>query len=281
MLPLKIYNPITPSMRQLIQVERKNLWKEKPIKSLVRGIQSSGGRNNMGRITVNHRGGGHKIKYRQIDFKRIKEGNAVVQRFEYDPNRTSFIALIKYFDGTLSYIIAPNLLSVGDTIKFCGTENIDIRVGNTLYLENIPVGTMIHNIEILPKKGGQIARSAGTYAQLIKKEDTGYCMLRLPSGEFRLFLKACKATIGIVSNLDHQNRSLSKAGRSRWLGIRPTVRGVAMNPVDHPHGGGEGRTSGGRPSVTPWGWPTKGQPTRSKRTSSQHSLIVKPRTKKN
>jgi large subunit ribosomal protein L2 len=273
-MTIQTYNPVTPSMRSLIQVDRSDLWKGEPYRPLVEGQKRTGGRNNLGRTTVNHRGGGHKQRYRIIDFTRNNELSATVQRLEYDPNRTAFLALLTDAENKYSYIIAPHNLFPGDTVVASGSgkNTVDIRTGNALPLSEIPIGTMVHNIEMKPGKGGQIVRSAGTYAQLIKKDDNGYCMLRLPSGEHRLFSGLCKATIGIVSNLDNKNRSLGKAGRTRWMGIKPTVRGVAMNPVDHPHGGGEGRTSGGRPSVTPWGWPTKGQPTRSVR--KQNKFIV-------
>jgi len=275
-MALKQYNPVTPSMRQLVLVDRSDLFKGKPVKSLTEGQGSKGGRNNLGRVTVRFRGGGHKQAYRLIDFKRRgKMGMAaVVERLEYDPNRTSFIALVKYADGTQSYILAPQRLNVGDSVV--AGDNVDIKPGNAMPVANIPVGTIVHNVEIKIGKGGQIARSAGTYAQIVGR-DQGYVILRLNSGEQRLVSGQCFATIGAVSNPDHMNISLGKAGRNRWLGFRPHNRGVAMNPVDHPHGGGEGRTSGGRNPVTPWGKPTKGKKTRSnKRTdrfivSSRHA----------
>jgi large subunit ribosomal protein L2 len=264
-MALKTFNPTTPSRRGLILVDRSALWKGDPEKSLTEGMRHKGGRNNLGRITVRHQGGGHKKRYRLIDFKRRKfDVPATVERLEYDPNRTAFIALIHYQDGTKSYILAPQRLRVGDTVV--SGQNVDIRPGNAMPLQNVPVGTIVHNIEMKIGKGGQIARSAGTYAQLIGK-DQGYAQLRLSSGELRVVRAECMATIGAVSNPDHQNINIGKAGRTRWMGVRPTVRGVAMNPIDHPHGGGEGRTSGGRHPVTPWGQPTKGYKTRNnKRT---------------
>jgi large subunit ribosomal protein L2 len=264
-MALKTFNPTTPGRRGLILVDRSALWKGDPEKSLTEGMRRKGGRNNMGRITVRHQGGGHKKRYRLIDFKRRKfDMPATVERLEYDPNRSAFIALIRYKDGTKSYILAPQRLRVGDTVV--SGQSVDIRPGNAMPLQNVPVGTIIHNIEMKIGKGGQIARSAGTYAQLVGK-DQGYAQLRLSSGELRVVRAECMATIGAVSNPDHQNINIGKAGRTRWMGVRPTVRGVAMNPIDHPHGGGEGRTSGGRHPVTPWGKPTKGYKTRNnKRT---------------
>jgi large subunit ribosomal protein L2 len=275
-MALKHFNPVTPSMRQLVLVDRSELYKGKPVKTLTEGKHSQGGRNNAGRVTVRFRGGGHKKTYRLVDFKRRdKLGmSAVVDRLEYDPNRSAFIALIRYEDGTLSYIIAPQRLAVGDSVV--AGEQVDIKPGNAMPVANIPVGTIVHNVEMKIGKGGQIARSAGTYAQIVGR-DQGYVILRLNSGEQRLVSGQCFATIGAVSNPDHMNISLGKAGRNRWLGFRPHNRGVAMNPIDHPHGGGEGRTSGGRHPVTPWGKPTKGKKTRSnKRTdrfivSSRHA----------
>ncbi len=275
-MALKHYNPVTPSMRQLVLVDRSELYKGKPVKALTEGKSSKGGRNNLGRVTVRFRGGGHKKSYRLVDFKRRdKLGmSATVERLEYDPNRTAFIALIRYTDDTLSYILAPQRLAVGD--KVVAGETADIKPGNAMPTANIPVGTIVHNVEMKIGKGGQIARSAGTYAQIVGR-DHGYVILRLNSGEQRLVSGQCFATIGAVSNQDHMNISLGKAGRNRWLGFRPHNRGVSMNPVDHPHGGGEGRTSGGRHPVTPWGKPTKGKKTRSnKRTdvfivSSRHA----------
>jgi large subunit ribosomal protein L2 len=273
---LKHYNPTTPSQRQLVLVDRSELWKGKPVKALTEGMSKSGGRNNAGRITAWNRGGGHKRRYRAIDFKRRRfDEPAMVERLEYDPNRSAFIALIRYGDGELSYILAPQRLKPGS--KVVSGERVDIVPGNAMPMRNIPVGTIIHNIEMKPEKGGQIARAAGSYAQLVGK-DAGYALLRLSSGERRMVHAACMATIGAVSNPDHQNINLGKAGRKRWKGRRPVVRGVAMNPVDHPHGGGEGRSSGGRHPVTPWGVPTKGKRTRSNKATDR--LIVRRRRKK-
>ena len=272
-MALKTFKPTTPSQRQLVIVDRSGLWKGKPEKSLTEGLRKKGGRNNLGRITVRFRGGGHKRNYRVIDFKRNKfDMAATVERLEYDPNRTAFIALVRYEDGELAYILAPQRLAVGDQV-IAGAK-VDIKPGNALPLKNIPVGTVVHNVEMKVGKGGQMARSAGTYVQLVGK-DQGYAQLRLSSGEVRVVRAECMATIGAVSNPDQQNINLGKAGRSRWLGRKPHNRGVTMNPVDHPHGGGEGRTSGGRHPVTPWGKPTKGKKTRNnKRTDS---LIMRRR----
>ena len=275
-MALKTFNPTTPSLRQLVLVDRSELHKGKPIKALTEGKKRSGGRNNTGRITVGQRGGGHKRRYRMVDFKRRKfDVEATVERLEYDPNRTAFIALIKYDDGELAYILAPQRLGPGD--KVISGERVDVQPGNAMPLGNIPVGTIVHNVEMKPGRGGQIARSAGTYVQLIGK-DSGYAQLRLGSGEVRMVREQCMASIGAVSNPDQQNINLGKAGRKRWLGRRPVVRGVAMNPVDHPHGGGEGRTSGGRHPVTPWGRPTKGAKTRHNKRTDR--LIVRRRHKK-
>lgn len=272
-MKLKKFNPITPSLRELIQVDKANLWKGRPLKSLTKGLRKSGGRNNLGRTTSWHRGGGHKKLYRVIDFKRDHIGAyGVVERIEYDPNRTAFIALLRFDEGTYSYILAPQKLSVGD--KVISADSADIKIGNCLPLKNIPIGTTVHNVEIKPGKGGQIARSAGAFADLVGK-DAGYAQIKLKSGELRLILLECRATIGVVSNPDQKNTNLGKAGRNRWLGWRPHVRGVAMNPVDHPHGGGEGKTSGGRHPVTPWGFPTKGKKTRKNKRTSK--FIVKRR----
>ncbi|HYC05784.1 MAG TPA: 50S ribosomal protein L2 [Azospirillaceae bacterium] len=260
-MALKTFRPITPSLRQLVLVDKSELFKGKPVKALTEGLSGSGGRNNTGRITARRMGGGHKRRYRIIDFKRRKfDMPAVVERLEYDPNRTGFIALVKYQDGTLSYILAPQRLKAGDTV--IAGERVDVKPGNAMPLRNIPVGTIVHNVEMRPGKGGQLARSAGTYLQLVGR-DQGYAQLKLPSGELRVVRGECMATIGAVSNPDQSNTVVGKAGRNRWLGKRPAVRGVAMNPIDHPHGGGEGRTSGGRHPVTPWGKPTKGKKTRS------------------
>jgi large subunit ribosomal protein L2 len=267
-MALKTFNPVTPSLRQLVIVDRSELWKGKPVKRLTEGLSKSGGRNNHGRITVWHRGGGHKRRYRLVDFKRRKfDVPATVERLEYDPNRSAFIALVRYEDGELAYILAPQRLKAGDRVV--AGERIDIRPGNAAPLRAIPIGTVVHNVEMKPGKGGQIARAAGTYVQLVGR-DGDYAQLRLTSGEIRVVRQECMATVGAVSNPDHQNINLGKAGRSRWLGRRPHVRGVAMNPIDHPHGGGEGRTSGGRHPVTPWGKPTKGARTRrNKKTQPQ------------
>ncbi len=275
-MALRTYNPITPGQRGLVLVDRSHLWRGKPEKKLTEGSGEKGGRNNVGRLTARHRGGGHKRRYRRVDFKRRKfDIPAKVERLEYDPNRTAFIALLRYDDGELSYIVAPQRVAVGDTV--ISGEQVDIKPGNAMPMKNIPVGTIIHNIEMKPRKGAQIARSAGTYAQLVGK-DAGNALLRLSSGEQRMVRADCMATIGAVSNPDNKNSKLGKAGRARWLGRRPKVRGVVMNPVDHPHGGGEGRTSGGRHPVTPWGKPTKGKPTR--RNKSTDKYILRKRSRK-
>lgn len=274
-MALKHYNPTTPSQRQLVTVDRSELWKGKPVKKLTRGLTKSGGRNNKGRITMWHRGGGHKRTYRIVDFKRRKlDVEGIVQRLEYDPNRTAFIALIEYDDGDQAYIIAPQRLGVGD--KILAAQRADIKPGNAMPISSIPVGTIIHNVELKPGKGGQLARSAGAYVQLVGRE-SGYALLRLTSGEVRRVRAECMASIGAVSNPDQKNTNLGKAGRKRWLGRRPVVRGVVMNPIDHPHGGGEGRTSGGRHPVTPWGVPTKGKRTRNNKKTDR--LIVRRRRK--
>jgi len=274
-MPLKNYKAITPSLRQLVTIDRSSLWKGSPLKILTKSPSEKGGRNNFGHITVRHKEGGHKKAYRVIDFKRNKfDIEANVERIEYDPNRTSFIALLKYIDGTYSYIIAPNKLVAGDKIISSKTL-IDVKVGNTMPLAFIPIGTIIHNIETKPGSGGSVSRSAGTFSQLVGK-DSGYALIKMQSGEIKMFLLDCLATIGSVSNMDNKNISIGKAGRSRWLGIRPTVRGVVMNPVDHPHGGGEGRTSGGRHPVSPTGKSAKGKITR-KRNNQTNRLIIKTR----
>ena len=253
-MALKTFNPTTPSQRHLVIVDRGELWKGKPVKALTEGLRQKGGRNNTGRITMRWRGGGHKRRYRVVDFKRIKDdAPAVVERLEYDPNRTAFIALIRYPDGEQSYIIAPQRLRPGDSV------------------------VSGERVEMKPGKGGQIARSAGTYVQLVGR-DQGYALLRMTSGEVRMVRAECRATIGAVSNPDHQNIVIGKAGRNRWLGRKPSVRGVAMNPIDHPHGGGEGKTSGGRHPVTPWGKPTKGKKTRQNKATDR--LIVRRRQSK-
>jgi large subunit ribosomal protein L2 len=272
-MALKKFKPNTPGQRQLVIVDRSGLWKGKPVKTLTEGLSKSGGRNNHGRQTSYSRGGGHKRTYRMIDFKRTQEGSATVQRIEYDPNRTAFIALIKHEDGTLAYILAPQRLNEGDVIV-SGKAGVDVKPGNCMPLANMPVGTIIHNVEMKPGKGGQIARSAGAYAQLVGR-DRSMALLRLKSGEQRMVASECRATVGAVSNQDHMNTNDGKAGRSRWRGRRPVVRGVAMNPIDHPHGGGEGRTSGGRHPVTPWGKPTKGKKTRTNKSTDK--FIVRSR----
>jgi large subunit ribosomal protein L2 len=272
-MALKKFKPNTPGQRQLVIVDRSGLWKGKPVKTLTEGLSKSGGRNNHGRQTSFSRGGGHKRTYRMIDFKRTQQGTATVERIEYDPNRTAFIALIKHEDGTLAYILAPQRLNEGDAIV-SGTTGVDVKPGNCMPLGSMPVGTIIHNVEMKPGKGGQIARSAGAYAQLVGR-DRSMALLRLKSGEQRMVSSECRATVGAVSNQDHMNTNDGKAGRSRWRGRRPVVRGVAMNPIDHPHGGGEGRTSGGRHPVTPWGKPTKGKKTRTNKSSDK--FIVRSR----
>ena len=274
-MALKTYNPVTPSTRQLVRVDRSELYKGKPVKQLTEGLSKSGGRNNRGRITAYHRGGGHKRRYRIIDFKRRRwDASATVERLEYDPNRSAFIALISYEDGEQSYIIAPQRMTVGAQIQ--AGPKADIRPGNALPIGNIPIGTIVHNVEINPGQGGKIARSAGTFVQIVGR-DSGYVQLRLNSGEQRRVRQECMATIGAVSNPDHSNQNLGKAGRSRWMGRRPHVRGVAMNPIDHPHGGGEGKTSGGRHPVSPWGQPTKGK--RTRRNKKTDRLIMRSRHK--
>jgi large subunit ribosomal protein L2 len=265
-MALKKFNPTTPSQRQLVIVDRSGLYKGKPVKALTEGKSSNGGRNNNGRITVRFRGGGHKQSYRMVDFKRANTAPAKVERIEYDPNRTAFIALIKYDDGELAYILAPQRLAAGDSVV--SGENVDVKPGNAMPAGSMPIGTIVHNVEIKIGKGGQIARSAGTYAQIVGR-DQDYVILRLNSGEQRLVHGRCMATVGAVSNPDSMNASIGKAGRKRWMGRRPHNRGVTMNPVDHPHGGGEGRTSGGRHPVTPWGFPTKGKKTRKNKSTTK------------
>ena len=272
-MALKTFNPTTPGQRQLVMVDRSALYKGKPVKALTEGKLSTGGRNNNGRITVRFRGGGHKKTYRLVDFKRDKvDVAAVVERLEYDPNRTAFIALVKYADGEQAYILAPQRLAVGDTV--IAGAYVDVKPGNVMPLGNMPVGTIVHNIELKIGKGGQLARSAGTYAQIVGR-DQDYVIIRLNSGEQRLVHGRCRGTIGAVSNPDHMNISIGKAGRTRWMGWRPHNRGVVMNPIDHPHGGGEGRTSGGRHPVTPWGKGTKGNKTRSNKATDK--FIVRSR----
>ena len=275
-MALKTFNPTTPSQRNLVLVDRAGLWKGKPEKSLIEGLRGKGGRNNNGRVTARRRGGGHKRRYRVVDFKRNKfDISATVERIEYDPNRSAFIALLKYEDGEIAYILAPQRIREGDVV--ISAKSADIKPGNAMPMQSIPVGTIIHNVEMKTGKGGQMARAAGTYAQIIGK-DQGYAQLRLISGELRMVRAECMATIGAVSNPDQQNIKLGKAGRKRWLGKRPSVRGVAMNPIDHPHGGGEGRTSGGRHPVSPWGKPTKGKRTRSNKKTDR--LIMRRRRSK-
>ena len=276
-MALKTYKPTTPSQRQLVIVDRSRLYSGKPVKALVEGQNSSGGRNNLGRITTRFRGGGHKQAYRKVDFKRAKTEPATVERIEYDPNRTAFIALIKYSDGELSYILAPQRLSAGDTIV--AGEDVDIKPGNAMPVGGMPVGTIVHNIELKIGKGGQLARSAGTYAQIVGR-DQDYVILRLSSAEQRLVHGRCMATVGAVSNPDNMNISIGKAGRKRWMGRMPHNRGVSMNPVDHPLGGGEGRTSGGRHPVTPWGFPTKGKKTRKNKSTTKFIMLSRHKRKK-
>ena len=265
-MSLKTFKSYTKSTRGTVLVDKKNLWKGKPHKSLTLGSHSTGGRNNLGRITSRHKGAGHKQKYRQIDFYRKKDDlKATVIRIEYDPNRSGYIALVKYEDGVHSYVLAPSEIKIGDEIV--SGRNKDIKVGNCMPLSDIPAGTNIHNIELLPNGGGKLARSAGSSAQ-ISGIFENYCILKLGSGEIRKVINTSRATIGTVSNSDHQNIKIGKAGRNRWKGIRPQSRGVVMNPVDHPHGGGEGKTSGGRDPVSPWGQSAKGLKTRkNKRTN--------------
>ncbi|EYS92062.1 50S ribosomal protein L2 [Bartonella bacilliformis str. Heidi Mejia] len=277
-MALKHFNPTTSGQRQLVIVDRSGLYKGKPVKTLTEGLLSKGGRNNSGKITARFQGGRHKRSYRFIDFKRLKlDVSAKVERLEYDPNRTAFIALIRYEDGQLSYILAPQRLDVGDTVV--AGLSVDVKPGNAMSLGNMPVGAIVHNVEMKPGKGGQIARSAGAYAQLVGR-DQGMAILRLNSGEQRLVSSNCFATVGAVSNPDHGNINDGKAGRSRWRGKRPHVRGVAMNPVDHPHGGGEGRTSGGRHPVSPWGKPTKGKRTRSNKATDKFIMRSRHQRKK-
>ena len=269
-MALKTYKPTTPGQRQLVLIDRSGLHKGPPLKALTKGKKQYAGRNNTGRVTVRWQGGGHKQSYRTIDFKRTKHDiPAKVERLEYDPNRSAFIALVKYKDGELSYILAPQRLTPGDTV--ISGDKVDVKPGNAMPLSAVPVGTIVHNIEMKPGKGGQIARSAGSYAQYLGR-DAGYALLRLNSSEVRSVMLECKATIGAVSNPDHMNEIISKAGRNVWKGKRPSVRGTAMNPIDHPHGGGEGRTKGGRHPVTPWGKGTKGTKTRKNKRTEQYIL---------
>jgi len=272
-MALKQYNPTSPGRRQLVLVDKSELHKGRPEKSLVEGLTKSGGRGGGGRIAVRFRGGGAKRLYRKIDFKRRKfDVVGTVERLEYDPNRSAFIALIRYADDELSYILAPQRLKVGDQV--IASERADVKPGNAMPLRGMPIGTIIHNVELKPLKGGQMARSAGTYAQLVGR-DAGYAQIRLGSGELRMVPDSCMGTVGAVSNPDHMNEVMGKAGRVRHKGRRPHVRGVAMNPVDHPHGGGEGKTSGGRHPVTPWGKPTKGRKTRTNKATDK--FIIRSR----
>lgn len=273
-MALKQFRPTSPGRRQLVIVDRAELHKGKPVKALTEGLTKSGGRNNAGRVTAFRHGGGHKRTYRKIDFKRRKWGvEATVERLEYDPNRTAFIALIKYKDGELAYILAPQRLKAGDTVV--AGERVDVKPGNAMPLKSIPVGTIVHNVELKPMKGAQMARSAGTYAQVVGR-DAGYAQLRMASGEVRMVPDVCMATIGAVSNPDNMNEVWGKAGRGIWLGRKPSVRGVAMNPVDHPHGGGEAHKGPGGHPKTPWGKPTLGYRTRKKNKKS-NAMIVRGR----
>ncbi|GGE51377.1 50S ribosomal protein L2 [Marinicauda pacifica] len=277
-MALKTFKPTSPGRRSLVLVNREELYSGRPEKTLVEGLRKNGGRNNTGRVTARRRGGGAKRLYRVIDFKRTKwDVPATVERLEYDPNRSAFIALIKYEDGEIAYILAPQRLGVGDTVL--AGQRVDVKPGNCMPLRSMPVGTIVHNVEMKPLKGGQIARSAGAYAQLVGR-DAGYAQVRLMSGELRMVHQDCVATVGAVSNPDHMNQNLGKAGRNRHLGRRPAVRGVAMNPVDHPHGGGEGRTSGGRHPVTPWGKPTKGRKTRKNKGTDKFIIRSRHERKK-
>ena len=272
-MALKTYRPTSPSMRQLVLVDRSSLWKGSPVKMLVEGKHKTGGRNVHGRITTRHIGGGHKQSYRMVDFKRRKfDMPGVVERLEYDPNRTAFIALIKYPDGHLSYILAPQRLAVGDSV--IAGEKVDVKPGNAMPLASMPIGTIVHNVELKPGRGGQMARSAGAFVQLVGR-DGGWAVIKLSSGETRKVRSDCMASVGAVSNPDHANEVVAKAGRTRWKGTRPTVRSIAMNPIDHPNGG---RTKGGKHWATPWGKPTKGYKTRKNKTTDKY--IVRSRSLK-
>jgi len=269
-MALKTFNPTSPGRRQLVIVDRSELHKGGPVKALTEGKKRKGGRNNYGRIVNFRQGGGHKQRYRIVDFKRRKyDVPATVEHLEYDPNRTAFIALIKYTDGEQAYILAPQRVKAGDQV--ISGDRVDVKPGNAMPLRNIPVGTIVHNVELKQGRGGQMARSAGTYLQLVGR-DQGNALLKMPSGEVRMVKAECMATIGAVSNPDQKNTSIGKAGRSRWLGVRPSTRGITMNPVDHPHGG---RTNGGRAWVTPWGKPTKGKKTRHNKKTD--GLILRRR----
>jgi len=276
-MALKTFKSYTKSTRGTVLVDKKDLWKGKPIKTLTFGKTSTGGRNNLGRITSRHKGAGHKNKHRIIDFYRKKDDiKAKVERIEYDPNRSSYIALIKYEDGILNYIIAPNKIKKGDEV--ISGRNKPMKIGNCMPLSDIPAGTNIHNIELAPNSGAKIARSAGASAQ-ISGTDENYCVIKLGSGEIRKIISTARATIGTVSNSDHQNIMIGKAGRNRWKGIRPQSRGVAMNPVDHPHGGGEGKTSGGRSPVSPWGQSAKGLKTRKNKATNKYIISRRKKRK--
>jgi large subunit ribosomal protein L2 len=275
-MALRTLKPVTNGLRGTVRIDRSELWKGRPVKSLTEGKVSTGGRNAHGHITTRHKGGGHKKRYRFVDFKRRKfDMSATVERIEYDPNRSAFIALVKYDDGEQTYILAPQRLRAGD--KVVSGAKADIKPGNAMPLKAMPVGTICHNVELKIGKGGQLARAAGTYVQLVGR-DGGFALLRLSSGEMRMVRGECMATVGAVSNPDRMNETIGKAGRQRWRGVRPTVRGVAMNPVDHPHGGGEGRTSGGRHPVTPWGKGTKGTRTRNNKRTDR--MILRRRYQK-
>ena len=276
-MALKTFKSYTKSTRGTVLVDREKLWKGKPLKSLTVGSHSTGGRNNLGRITSRHKGAGHKQKYRQIDFYRKKDDmKAKIERIEYDPNRSAHVALTKYEDGTMNYILAPNKIKIGDEIV--SGRNKEIKIGNCMPLSDIPAGTDIHNIELTPNGGGKLARSAGSTAQISGLFEN-YCIVKLSSGEIRKIINSARATIGSLSNPDHQNIKIGKAGRNRWKGIRPQTRGVVMNPVDHPHGGGEGKTSGGRDPVSPWGQSAKGLKTRKNKTTNKY--IISRRKKRN
>ena len=276
-MALKIFKSYTKSTRGTVLVDRKNLWKGKSMKSLTIGKHSTGGRNNLGRITSRSKGAGHKQKYREIDFYRKKDNlKAKIERIEYDPNRSAHVALIKYEDGLMSYILAPNKIKIGDEVV--SGKNKEIEIGNCMPLSDIPTGTDIHNIELYPNGGGKLTRSAGSSAQISGK-DENYCIIKLSSGEIRKIINTARATIGYVSNTDHQNIKIGKAGRNRWKGRRPSVRGVAMNPVDHPHGGGEGKTSGGRSPVSPWGQSAKGLKTRNNKSTNKFIILRRKKRK--
>jgi len=276
-MALKTFKSYTKSTRGTVLVDREKLWKGKPLKSLTVGSHSTGGRNNLGRITSRHKGAGHKQKYRQIDFYRKKDDmKAKIERIEYDPNRSAHVALIKYEDGTMNYILAPNKIKIGDEVV--SGRNKEIKIGNCMPLSDIPTGTDIHNIELTPNGGGKLSRSAGSTAQISGLFEN-YCIVKLSSGEIRKIINSARATIGSLSNPDHQNIKIGKAGRNRWKGIRPQTRGVVMNPVDHPHGGGEGKTSGGRDPVSPWGQSAKGLKTRKNKTTNKYIISRRKKRK--